>query len=116
MAQSGATNPPVHPYDFPDPHVITVGDTYFAYGTNGPTGNIQILSPTVLRSWQIHGEAPAGVPPWARDGKTGAPSVTAMDGRYVLHAMYETALDPCRRPSDRALVASGGGFEGLVLT
>ena len=33
----------VYPFDFPDPSVILVGQTYFAYATNSVAGNIQII-------------------------------------------------------------------------
>ena len=37
----------VYPFDFPDPSVILVGQTYYAYATNSVAGNIQIItSPT----------------------------------------------------------------------
>ena len=33
----------VYPFDFPDPVVILVGQTYYAYATNSVAGNIQII-------------------------------------------------------------------------
>ena len=38
----------VYPFDFPDPYVILVGQTYYAYATNSVAGNIQIIESTDL--------------------------------------------------------------------
>ncbi len=76
---------PVHPYDFPDPSILTVGSTSYAYGTNGPAGQVQVLATEDLTSWRVLPPALTVVPGWARPGSTWAPSVAAVGDGFVLH-------------------------------
>ena len=77
---------PVHDADFPDPFVFRVDDTYHAYATNGPGGNVQTLTSTDLVHWQKGKDALPEVGPWAYEGKTWAPELLARDdGTYVLY-------------------------------
>src|SRR5579859_1471784 len=48
---------PVLNIDFPDPDVLKVGNTYYAYATNGNGFNIQVTSSTDLVHWQRVKEA-----------------------------------------------------------
>lgn len=75
----------VHPYDFPDPSLLIVGDTYYAYATEGPGGAIQVLSSKDLQNWSVRTRALANRPEWAKAGPIWAPSVHAIGGRYVLY-------------------------------
>src|SRR5215208_3065718 len=44
---------PVYKSDFPDPYVMRVGDTYYAYGTtNGGTINIRVIKSEDLMHWE----------------------------------------------------------------
>ncbi len=43
----GSTDGLVYPFDFPDPYVLTVGTTTFAYATNSVEGNIQIIESVI---------------------------------------------------------------------
>lgn len=81
QGDTGAT----HPYDFPDPSILLVGDTYYAYGTEGPGGPIQTMSSKDLRSWTVLPTALANLPAWARPGTTWAPSAHPIGGRFVLY-------------------------------
>ena len=74
-----------HPYDFPDPSVTTVGDTYYAYGTNGSTGTVQTLSSTDLVSWTVLPPALEALPGWAQPGHTWAPTVVQVGTTFLLH-------------------------------
>lgn len=74
-----------HPYDFPDPHVLTVDGTYYAYGTNGPAGTVQVVVSDDLVDWRIGGSALTAVPGWARPGFTWAPAAVRTLGGYVLY-------------------------------
>ena len=47
----------VYPFDFPDPDVIVVGRTYYAYATNSVAGNIQIIASSDLTHWVSVGNA-----------------------------------------------------------
>lgn len=75
----------VHPFDFPDPFVLSDGDRYLAFGTNGPAGTIQFLTSPDLEQWEIGGSALIAVPRWADPGYTWAPSVLAVPGGYRLY-------------------------------
>ncbi|MGO4256810.1 glycoside hydrolase family 43 protein [Marmoricola sp. RAF53] len=88
--------------DFPDPAVMRVGATYYAYSTTSYGLNVPMLSSTDLRSWKAgpgtaanpSGDALPRTPVWSagteqKDGRfhatTWAPTVTRLGpGRYVL--------------------------------
>jgi beta-xylosidase len=84
----GAAAGLVYPFDFPDPDVVRVGHTYYAYATNSVAGNIQIISSTDLNHWVSVGNALPSLPGWAKPDETWAPSVTSLNGSYL---MYYTA-------------------------
>ena len=75
----------VYPFDFPDPSVILVGQTYFAYATNSVAGSIQIIDSTDLSHWTAIGNALPSLPVWATPDNTWAPSVAMIGGTYVLY-------------------------------
>ncbi len=83
---------PVLDRDFPDPDVLQVGDTYYAYSTNSDDINIQVARSTDLVHWEFLGEALPALPDWAVQdfGWVWAPDVsTPDDGETYL--MYFTA-------------------------
>jgi hypothetical protein len=84
----GANAGLVYPFDFPDPDVVRFGQTYYAYATNSVAGNIQIISSTDLNHWTSVGNALPSLPGWARPNETWAPSVTSVNGMFL---MYYTA-------------------------
>jgi hypothetical protein len=75
----------VYPFDFPDPDVILVGQTYFAYATNSVAGNVQIIESTDLTHWTAVGNALPHLPAWAEPHYTWAPAVAAIGGTFVLY-------------------------------
>ena len=83
---------PVYPRDFPDPHVILVDDTYYAYSTNVSPSHVPVLSSDDLVSWTRVGDAMAVQAQWARKGLglTWAPGVIELDDGF---ALYFTARD-----------------------
>ncbi len=97
---------PVYDADAPDPDVIRVGTTYYAYTTAGPRGNIPMLTSTDLQNWQPAGDALPVLPAWSQTGRTWSPGVVLLDGQYVMYYATEvtatgaqcisvaTALDP----------------------
>jgi hypothetical protein len=81
----GASSGLVYPFDFPDPFVLRVGGTYFAYATNSVEGNIQIISSSDLVHWSEVGNALPSLPGWAAPNATWAPSVMQVGGTFVLY-------------------------------
>jgi beta-xylosidase len=76
--------------DFPDPDVLLVGGTYYAYSTNTPGTNVQVATSPDAKKWTLSGkDALPTLPDWTTPGKTWAPEVTELSpGRFV---MYFTA-------------------------
>ncbi len=91
---------PIYADDFPDPFVLRVGKTYYAYATNVRSNNVPTLRSTDLVSWERVGDALPILPKWARSGAslTWAPSVLPRGDGYVL---YFTARD---NASDRQCI------------
>lgn len=83
---------PVYDGDFPDPFVLRVGETYYAYATNVPGYRVPMLRSTDLATWERLGDALPVLPRWAAPvaGLIWAPAVLPRDGHYVL---YFTARD-----------------------
>jgi hypothetical protein len=96
----GSTGGLVYPFDFPDPDVILVGGTYFAYATNSVAGNIQVIESTNLTNWSTVGNALPELPSWAAPDATWAPAVARIGGAYLLYYA--------------ALVAGPGGGEECI--
>jgi beta-xylosidase len=87
---------PVLDQDFPDPDVLQVGDTWYAYATQkpGPNQNLQAATSKDLKTWQPLEKDPLPeLPAWATTGRTWAPDVSKAGSGYV---MYFTAhnVDP----------------------
>lgn len=93
----GSYRNPVIARDFPDPFVLNVSGTFFAYATNAYGPNIQITTSTDLRNWMLHGDALPNLPTWATAGRTWAPSIVKLGSRYVLFftARHRTGNVPC---------------------
>jgi beta-xylosidase len=109
-AGAAPTNPPAVPDDaysgdFPDPHVLRVGDVYYAYATTTGGRHLPVLRSTDLRTWSgapAHGPVVGDALPrpavWAADREDGivaketwAPSVIALGGRYVAYYSVRVA-------------------------
>jgi len=85
-AQSAQGGPaPGYGFDFPDPFVLTVGSTQYAFATNASAGNIQVLRNADDGGWTTVGDALAQLPSWAVKGRTWAPAVLARGGQFVLY-------------------------------
>ncbi|MEV5413000.1 glycoside hydrolase family 43 protein [Thermopolyspora sp. NPDC052614] len=105
--------------DFPDPDVIRVGSTFYAYSTSSSGRTVPVASaPSASGPWTIRGEAMPDKPSWVGciQGDCGwwAPDVSRRaDGRYL---MYFSAPSPAAgRRCIGAAVASGplGPFRPL---
>ena len=85
--RSGAefTNP-VYRSDFPDPFVLRVGRTYYAYATNSVQDNVQTLRSRDLVRWTPGPDAMPTLGSWVLRGRTWAPEVLRVaPRRYVLY-------------------------------
>jgi len=82
---------PVYDADAPDPDVIRVGSTYYAYTTGSDLRNIQVLESSDLQSWTLVGDALPVLASWSTFGETWAPGVVALDGTYVMYYATEVA-------------------------
>ena len=83
---------PVYDHVFPDPDVLHVDGTYYAYGTyhEWPEGKlnrelIPILKSQNLVDWEPAGPAFREVPDWSQYKGLWAPGVGQLDGRTVLY-------------------------------
>jgi len=83
---------PVYRADFPDPFVIEHEGRYLAYATNATRdrANVQMAVSGDLLEWvplehagKLHDAMPV-LPVWAERGRTWAPEVIKLDGRYLL--------------------------------
>ena len=80
---------PVIDDDFPDPDLLEVDGTYYAYATNGNNDNVRVARSTDLTTWESLPDALPRLPSFVIPGKTWAPEVTQIEpGRFV---MYYTA-------------------------
>jgi len=95
-AQAADSNPVID-RDFPDPDVLEVDGTFYAYGTNGQNRNVQVAKSTDLETWEdLPDDALPELPSWVIEGKTWAPEVTQLeDGSFVMYTTttnFEPAL------------------------
>jgi beta-xylosidase len=81
---------PVYAGDFPDPSVLLVDNTYWAYSTGSAGRNLQVMSSPDLRSWTSPVDPIPVLASWARPGLTWAPDVLLVGGTYL---MYYTVRD-----------------------
>ncbi|WP_460400583.1 family 43 glycosylhydrolase [Actinophytocola sediminis] len=86
---AAATVPPstVINRDFPDPEVLQVGGTYYAYSTSSSPGRVPYATaPAPTGPWTIRGDALPQKPAWAGTGGFWAPDVSRRaDGRYLMY-------------------------------
>ena len=74
---------------FPDPFVLPVDSTYYAYGTDGDLGEVQLIESTNLVNWTQVGDALGSHPSWAQGDDVWAPAVTKLSATsYVLYASF----------------------------
>lgn len=96
-----STTGPVVTSDFPDPSIIKVGDTWYAFGTQSRYDNtnikIQVATSQDFTSWSlVQGKDALGsLPAWAVDqGNTWAPDVFQRDdGSFVMYFRFVNPLN-----------------------
>jgi hypothetical protein len=75
----------VYDQNFPDPTVLVVDHTYYAYSTNSDGENVPVIESNDLTHWKPIGDAMSILPSWATAGYVWSPSVTvAPSGGYEL--------------------------------
>jgi hypothetical protein len=100
----------VYPFDFPDPDVIVVGPTYYAYATNSVAGNIQIIASSDLTHWVAVGNALPSLPGWAKADNTWAPSVTRVRGAFLMYYAVDVAATGTECISVATAIRPNGPF------
>jgi len=80
--------------DFPDPYVLRVGSSYYAYSTNTAGFNVPVLTTQGLFGTGARHEALPQLPAWSTPGWVWAPSVLPRGSTYVL---YYTTRDVAAR-------------------
>lgn len=81
---------PVYGSSFPDPAVLEVDGTYWAYATNNPAAAMPVLRSPDLVRWDEVGDGMPHLAPWVEPGRSWAPEIAAVGERYVA---YYTAHD-----------------------
>jgi beta-xylosidase len=83
----------VYDQNFPDPTVLVVDHTYYAYSTNSDGENVPVIESDDLTHWTAIGDAMPVLPSWATAGYVWSPSVTvAPSGGYELfYSAYDEA-------------------------
>ncbi|MFC4852701.1 family 43 glycosylhydrolase [Actinophytocola glycyrrhizae] len=79
--------PAVIGQDFPDPEVLQVGGTYYAYSTSSSPGRVPYATaPAPTGPWTVRGDALPQKPAWAGNGGFWAPDVSRRaDGRFLMY-------------------------------
>jgi beta-xylosidase len=77
--------------DVADPSVLTVGATYYLFGTTDWRSNVPTATSTDLVHWQDLPDSFPQLPSWATPSisMTWAPSVIGIGGRYVMYVTTE---------------------------
>jgi putative cell wall-binding protein len=105
-------NEAVHDRSYPDPFILPVGDTYYAYATDGDFGEVQLMESTDLVTWSNGHDALGSAPSWAQDEDVWAPAVTRLSASsYVLYASF-VPTDDGPRCIGAATSSSESGFAG----
>jgi beta-xylosidase len=77
--------PPPDGRDAPDPFVLADDGRYFLYSTQVGLHNVPVATSPDLGHWSPPSDALPQLPVWAEWGRTWAPGVTRLDGRYLLY-------------------------------
>jgi beta-xylosidase len=86
VARAGAADrKPAYDRDFPDPHLLQVDGTYYAYSTQVGKTNVPVMRSPDLTRWSRRSDALPRLPGWASPGSTWAPTVLARQSSYVLY-------------------------------
>jgi beta-xylosidase len=91
---------PIVQANFPDPFILKVEETYYAYSTNSNSRNVPVATSTDLINWQLGRDVLPALPRWVdiSNPNVWAPEVLRVDNQYLL---YYTARD---RTSNRQCI------------
>jgi beta-xylosidase len=89
-APAAAATGPSYPGDFPDPFVLAVDGTYYAYATQTGTISVQGVQSPDGSTWRDVRDALPLLPLWAEWGHTWAPAVLR---RGLVYNLYYTVRD-----------------------
>lgn len=101
---------PAYAGDFPDPSVLLVGSTYWAYSTGSGGRNLQVMSSPDLRTWSPPVDPLPALPSWATPGLTWAPSVVAVGGTFLMYYTVHAAASGRQCISVAASPSPAGPF------
>src|SRR5437879_1356470 len=118
-AATAVGNPPyntpliIGPDDFPDPFVLNVAGVWYAYGTDGDLGDVQVIKSPDLVNWANVGSAIAksDEPAWAQHDDVWAPSVFKAGAKYVLYSAYVRTSTNFRCIGAATSTDPGSGFK-----
>lgn len=110
MRRSAAFSAPVHPGDFADPTVLVAGGSYWAYSTGSAGRNLQVMSSPDLRTWSDPADPLPVLPSWASPGRTWAPGVLELGGRFVMYYTVRHAAFGMQCVSVATAADPGGPF------
>lgn len=83
---------PVIEANFPDPFILKVDDTYYAYSTNSNSRNVPVATSTDLVTWKLGRDVMPALAKWVNlsPSHVWAPEIIRVDDQYLL---YYTARD-----------------------
>ncbi|HJR79414.1 MAG TPA: glycoside hydrolase family 43 protein [Anaerolineales bacterium] len=115
---------PIYKNDFPDPHLILVDDTYYAYSTNVYPSNIPAIKSTNLIDWESLGDTMPALPKWAVPNfeYAWAPGIIQIEDKFVMYfvardkeidkqcigvGISDTPEGPFTDPNEEAFICQG---------
>ena len=98
--------------DVADPTILTVGSTYYLFGTTDWQSNVPAATSTDLLHWQDAPDALPVLPSWAAPSisMTWAPTVIAVGGRYVMYVTTEEQASGRQCVAAATSTAPGGPY------
>ncbi len=88
---SAASQAPAYGPDFPDPFVLRMSGTDWAYATGSGRRNLQVIHSTDLNNWSAVSDPLPVLPSWATSGLTWAPGVLRRGRTYVMYYTVHNA-------------------------
>ncbi len=98
--------------DVGDPSILTVGGSSYLFGTTDWRSNVPTATSTDLHVWTAAPDAMPVLPSWAAPSisMTWAPSVLAVDGRFVMYVATEDAASGRQCIAAATATAPGGPY------